>query len=302
VLGVPRSASADDIKRAYRRLAKELHPDLNPGKADIEQRFKDVSSAYDLLSDPDKRARFDRGEINADGSPRFHSAGPGPGDTGGFSFRHTARPTGRSAGSEDLFDQIFGIFGQRGGSRSWSTSDWGAESAAETKPSAVSITTKIPFLVALKGGTHRVRLLGGDEVDVHIAPGTEEGAKLRLPGKGRRAASGQVSDAIVTVSIAPHPTLSRSGRDLVSTVPVNLECAVLGGKVRVETIDGWVTMTVPPGSNTGARLRLRGKGVPMASGEPAGNHYVTLQITLDDPSDPKLAAFLKARQQTAQEG
>ena len=302
VLGVSKNAAADDIKKAYRRLAKELHPDLNPGRADIEQRFKDVSAAYDLLSDPVKRGQFDRGEIGPDGSPRAFYPGGGAGgmgrDAGGFRFRHGGRRpgAGQQAGGDDLFDQIFGIFGQRGrgGGGGFRFDEWGEEADGPAANDTVRI--RIPFELAMKGGSQRISLPSGKDVNVHIPPGTEDGARLRLPGQGPEGMDGRRGDAIVAITVLPHAKLRRDGQNILLDQPIDLAVAVLGGRVTVETVDGPVTMTVPPGTNTGAKLRLRGKGVPKANGDAGGDQLVTLQISLADPKDPELADFLRQRQ------
>ncbi len=297
VLGVSRSASAGEIKKAYRRLAKELHPDLNPGKADIEQRFKDVSSAYDLLSDTSRRGQYDRGEIGPDGAPRArYSTGGmgGQGQSGGFRFRQgaTGRPgPQQQAGGDDLFDQIFGIFGHRSAQSGFRTDDWGDEEDPVAANDTVRI--RIPFVLAMKGGTQRLSLPSGKDVNVHIPPGTEDGARLRLPEQGLAGLDGRRGDTIVAVAVTTHPNMRREGRDIHLNQPIDLSLAVLGGRITVETIDGPVTMRVPEGSNSGAKLRLRGKGVPKPDGQPGGDQYVTLQISLTDPKDPELAAFLR---------
>ena len=302
VLGVSKSASADEIKKAYRRLAKELHPDLNPGRADIEQRFKDVSAAYDLLSDTQRRGQFDRGEIDADGNPRArytHSGMGGMGgmggESGGFRFRPGAGPRpGQQAGGDDLFDQNFGIFGHRSGRGGFRADEMGLDD----DPAAANDTvrSRIPFILAIKGGTHRVSLPSGKDVNVHIPPGTEDGARLRLPEQGPQGPDGRRGDAIVVLTVTPHENMRREGRDIHLNQPIDLAVAVLGGRVAVETIDGPVTMKVPEGTNSGSKLRLRGKGVPKPDGQPGGDQYVTLQIILTDPKDPALADFLRERQ------
>ncbi len=303
VLGVSKTAAADEIKKAYRRLAKELHPDLNPGRADIEQRFKDVSAAYDLLSDPVKRGQYDRGEIGPDGSPRaFYPGGSGNGmggmgrEAGGFRFRQGGRRSGQGqqAGGDDLFDQIFGIFGQRGRGGGFRMDEWGEETDAPAANDTVRI--RIPFTLAMKGGSQRISLPSGKDVNVHIPPGTEDGARLRLPEQGPEGMDGRRGDAIVAITVLPHAKLRREGQHIHLDQPIDLPVAVLGGRITVETVDGPVTMTVPPGTNTGAKLRLRGKGVPKANGEPGGDQYVTLQISLADPKDPALVEFLRQRQ------
>lgn len=301
VLGVSRSASADEIKKAYRRLAKELHPDLNPGKKDIEKRFKGVSAAYDLLSDPVKRGQFDRGEIGPDGSARaaYSTGGMGGmrGETGGFRFRQGAGRAGQGqqAGGDDLFDQIFGIFGQRGGRSGYRFEGLNEDEDVVAANHVVRI--RIPFTLAIKGGTQRLTLPSGKDVDVHIPPGTEDGTKLRLPNQGPEAMDGRRGDVIVNITVTPHPRLHREGRDIHLTQAIDLPVAVLGGRVTVETVDGPVTMQVPAGTNSGAKLRLRGKGVPKPDGQTGGDQYVTLQITLSDPKDPALADFLRQRQE-----
>lgn len=296
VLGVPRTASAEEIKKAYRRLAKELHPDLNPGRADIEQRFKDVSVAYDLLSDNTRRAQFDRGEIGPDGAQRArYSTGGSGGESGGFRFRPGAGPRpAQQAGGDDLFDQIFGIFGQRSAKTGFRSNGW----SDGDDPAAANdiVRARIPFILAVKGGTHRVSLPSGKDVNVHIPPGTEDGARLRLPEQGPEGLDGRRGDAIVEIAVAAHPHLRKEGRDIHLNQPIDLPLAVLGGRVTVETIDGPITMKVPEGTNSGAKLRLRGRGVPKPDGQPGGNQYVTLQISLSDPADLELVAFLRQRQ------
>lgn len=272
-LGLPRSASQDDIKRAYRRLVKELHPDLNPGDAIVEQRFKEVSAAYDLLGDKDKRARFDRGEIDANGRQRtdnaFHRA-----------YADAQRRAGRRGpfagmNAQDIFTDLFG----RGG--------------VKTKGADLSYTLTIGFLEAARGTRHRVTLADGRSLDIAVPPGTQNGQTLRLKGQGTPGmGGGPAGDALVQVELEPHPHFRREGDDIHLEVPVTLSEAVLGAAIEVPTVDGRVTLRVPSSSNTGRVLRLKGKGAARSDGV-RGDQYVTLKIVLPDPADPSLARFLE---------
>ncbi len=307
VLGLSRSATAEEVKRAYRGLAKKLHPDVNPDDPDVARRFQDVSAAYDVLRDKDRRAAYDRGE--REGMPP-HGANGGPGfrrayaDEGGFHFRRGPPPE-----SDDLFEQIFGMFGQRarrdgagprpGSGQRAGAGRGGAEktNGATSRPATVQLDAEVPFLVAIKGGTQRVHLPSGRDVDVRIPIGTEDGTQLRLPHQGQSGADGRAGDVIVTVAVEDHPVFRRDENDILTDLPVDLHQAVLGDRVTVPTIDGPVTMRVPPGSNTGTRLRLRGKGVPARRGIEAGDQYVTLRIVLTNPNDPLLTRFLRERRE-----
>jgi DnaJ-class molecular chaperone len=294
VLGVSRTASADEIKRTYRRLAKELHPDLNPDKLDIARRFQEVTDAYDLLNDATRRAAYDRGE--REGQPS--TGGPGsrgrPFGEDGFNFRRG----GNAPGGDDIFEQIFGMFGQgarrNGGPRPGPQHDRARQSGPRPEPIRVTLT--VPFLVAIKGGTQRVQLPSGREVDLRIPIGTEPGTQLRLPHQGRDGGGSEAGDVIVTVDVEEHPVFRRDGNNILADLPVDLHQAVLGDRVTVPTIDGPVTMRIPPGSNTGTRLRLRGKGVPKRQQTEAGDQYVALRIVLSNPKDPALTRFLGERQ------
>ena len=279
VLGIPRTASRDDIKKAYRKLAKELHPDVNPGNKAVEQRFKEVSAAYNLLSDQDKRAKFDRGEINADGTPRydsvFHQAYSG-GGRGGPDFEFGG------ADFEDLFSDLFSRV--RGGARA---------TRAQARGRDVQYTVQATFEEAAKGGRRRVNLFDGKSVELTIPPGTEDGQTLRLRGQGMAGPGGPAGDALVTIRVPRHRHFRREGRDIHVTIPVSLDEAVLGCKLRVPTIDGYVTVSVPPGSNTGTRLRLKGKGIPARTGGDRGNQYVHIEVILPEQPDEELKSFLR---------
>ncbi len=282
VLGVARNASQDAIKKAYRKLAKELHPDVNPGDSAVEQQFKEVSAAYHLLSDAEKRAQFDRGEINADGTPRydsaFHRAYSGAGGGGG------SADFGFGGGDfEDLFSDLF--------SRARSA---GRAQRAQARGKDVQYSVQATFEEASKGGRRRVRLFDGKSVDLTIPPGTEDGQTLRLRGQGMAGLGGApAGDALITIQVPPHKIFRREGKDIHITLPVTLDEAVLGAKVEVPTIDGRVSVTVPEGSNTGTRLRLKGKGIPGKAGGDRGNQYVHIEVVLPDKPDDELKSFLE---------
>jgi DnaJ-class molecular chaperone len=283
-LGVARSASADEIKKAYRKLAKKLHPDLNPGNKKVEQEFKEVSAAYDLLSDADKRAKFDRGEIDASGAER-----PGRGGfyrsyaEGGQGAKYRG---GESVFDDDIFSDLFGGgFGARAGGRG------GAR--MNIRGADVSYSATADFIEAALGAKKRLTLTDGKTLDVTIPPGTEDGQTLRLKGQGLPGmGSGAAGDAFIEVKVEPHPLFTRKGSDIHIELPVSLPEAVLGASVNVPTIDGTVSLKVPAGSNTGSVLRLRGKGVPRGKGE-RGDQYVKLKVALPDKPDKELTEFVE---------
>ncbi|MGI9417554.1 MAG: DnaJ C-terminal domain-containing protein [Geminicoccaceae bacterium] len=276
VLGVSRRASQDDIKRRYRKLAKELHPDLNPEDEEVADRFKQVSAAHAILSDPKKRASYDLGEIDDSGQARqrhghYQDFGGGAGQGGAFD----------ESTLEGLFAEMFGR-GRRPGFRP-------AERGED-----VAYTLKVDFLEAAKGAKKRVGIGDGQTLDIVIPPGIQEGQTLRLRGKGRPGVrGGPAGDAMVEIRIDPHPLFERRDRDIHLDLPISLGEAVLGGKIDVPTIDGPVTMTVPKGSNTGTTLRLKGRGIAGPKGGGRGNQYVRLSVTLPPASDEDLEAFLE---------
>ncbi len=288
ILGVARGATPDELKKAYRALAKKLHPDVNPGNAAVEARFKEVSAAYDLLSDVERRRQFDAGEIGADGTPRQH----GP-------FRHNWRqdPAGGfdfGAGGidiDDIFSDLFGRAKKGGGARGPRTAPKGQD---------LTYTHRVSFLEAMRGGGHRVSLHSGKTLDVNLPPGCEDGQRLRLKGQGMPGPAGGVAgDAFVEVQVDPHPYMRREGLDIHLELPVTLPEAVLGAKVTVPTIDGPVAATVPPGSNTGTVLRLKERGILATKGGRRGDQYVKLRVVLPEKSDDKLAEFLRNWQSPA---
>jgi DnaJ-class molecular chaperone len=282
-LGVKRDASQEDIQKAYRRLAKKLHPDLNPGNKKAEEEFKDVSAAYDLLGDPDKRARFDRGEIDASGAERApHGFYRDYSERGGTSNPYTSEAGFADfAGDEDIFAQFFG----RGGRANFRMR--GQDSVYRLD---------LDFLDAINGGKRQVTLPDGEALDVTIPPGTHDGQILRLRGKGRPGiGGGTAGDALIEIQVRPHPVFIRKGDDIYIELPISLKEAVLGGKARAPTPSGPVSVNIPKWSNTGSVLRLRGKGVPRPDGS-HGDEYVTLKIMLPEKPDPELERFVASWQ------
>jgi DnaJ-class molecular chaperone len=278
-LGVKRDASQEDIQKAYRRLAKKLHPDLNPGNKKAEEEFKDVSAAYDLLGDPDKRKRFDRGEIDASGAERAsHGFYRDYAERGGASNPYTSDAGFADFGSdEDIFAQLFG----RGGRENLRMR--GQDSVYRLE---------LDFLDAINGGKRQVTLPDGEALDVTIPPGTHDGQILRLRGKGKPGiGGGKAGDALIEIQVRPHPAFIRKGDDIYIELPISLKEAVLGGKARAPTPSGPVSVNIPKWSNTGSVLRLRGKGVPRPDGG-RGDEYVTLKIMLPDKRDPELERFV----------
>lgn len=282
VLGVKRNASAADIKTAYRKLAKEFHPDLNPNDPIVEQRFKEVGQAYGLLSDADKRAAFDRGEINADGTPRGFAGGGfgggrGRGGFGGGGFDGFGDTT-----AEDIFADLFGGAQRRQRTRT-----------ARMKGKDVNYSIRVSFLDAAKGAKRRVTLYDGKTIDVTVPAGMEDGQTLRLKGQGMPGmGGGEAGDAFVEVQVDPHRFFERDGNDVFLDVPVTLSEAVLGAKITVPTIHGQVSVTVPTGANTGTTLRLRGKGIAPKGGA-AGDQFVKLKVMLPEKPDKELIDFVK---------
>ena len=294
VLGVQPNATADEIRKAYRKLAKEFHPDLNPGKPAAEARFKAVSAAYDILSDPEKRARYDRGEIDESGAerPRYSYRPHAEGAQGWKYQPHGEMDIGDL---EDLFE-MFGRGGARGGARAGGR---GGEGFSMPGPDRHYSLT-IDFVTAATGGKQRLSLSPDEWLDVTIPPGIEEGQILRLKGKGGAGIGGgpqgaPPGDALIEVHIAPHPFFRREGDDIHVELPVSLPEAVMGARVPVPTVSGPVTMTIPKGSDTGARLRLRGRGIRRRrqGREVAGDQYVTLKVVIGASDDPELAKFLE---------
>jgi DnaJ-class molecular chaperone len=297
VLGVAKDAPAGDIKKAYRKLAKTHHPDLHPGDAEAERRFKEISQAYGVLGDEKKRARFDKGEIDADGNERmtnpFHGGHPGghPGGAGGSgSFHYTVN--GEDADLGDLGDLFSNLFG---GGRGFG----GGGRPHPIRGQDIRYELAVDFLDAVNGAKRRVTMADGGSLDVNLPKGLGDGQTIRLKGKGMAGMNGApAGDALVTVRVRPHPSFRRDGDDIHVTQAISLADAVLGGKVRVPTISGEISLTVPENTSSGKVLRLKGKGI-QRSGKRAGDQLVTLQITLPKTPDPELAALLRRQRDGA---
>jgi DnaJ-class molecular chaperone len=293
VLGVKPDATAEEIRKAYRKLAKQFHPDLNPGKPAAEARFKAVSAAHDILSDPEKRARYDRGEIDESGAERpRYSYRPHAEGAQGWKYQ----PEGEmDVGDLDDLFEMFGRGGQRGGARGRTRGGRGGEGFSMPGPDRHYSLT-IDFVTAATGGKQRLALSPDEWLDLTIPPGIEEGQILRLKGKGGPGfGGGAAGDALIEVHIAPHPFFRREGDDIHLELPVSLSEAVLGARVPVPTVTGPVTMAIPKGSDTGARLRLRGRGIhrKRQGKEVTGDQYVTLKVVIGASDDPDLAKFLE---------
>ena len=295
-LGIQRGASDAEVKKAYRSLAKQLHPDRNADNPKAAERFAKVTQAYDILSDKDKRARYDRGEIDEEGNPRMPfgggfggGGGTRPGGGGGPGGGFDGFPGGFSAETADLSDLFEGLFG--GATRRGGASPFGRRSAPPPKGADMAYRLKVPFLDAAALKPQRVTLAGGKTIDLKLPKGLEDGARIRLAGQGQPGPGGN-GDAIVTIEIAPHPFFSREGNDIRLTLPVTLKEAVLGGKVRAPTPDGPVMLTVPKGATSGKVLRLKGKGFTDKAGK-RGDLKVTLAVDLP-ADDPALRQFAES--------
>jgi DnaJ-class molecular chaperone len=282
ILGVPRRASEDEIRAAYRKLAKEHHPDLNPGNAGASERFKKISAANDILSDPEKRRQYDAGEIDAKGDPRGAQWRQRPG----------AAPRGRpgnNAGSFDDFgfsDIFSDVFGGR-------TSAAGARSGRGFAPrgSDLRYTLEVDFIEAVGGAKKRVTLPEGGTLDLAVPEGVTDGQVLRLKGRGGPGPAGaEAGDALVEIKIKPHTQFKRQGDDIAVEVPISIDEAILGAKVEVPTVTGRVQLSIPKGTSSGKTFRLKGKGVK-GKGGVAGDELVTVRIVLPDTIDESLSYF-----------
>lgn len=281
VLGIKKDASAEQIRSAYRKLAKTSHPDLHPGDKAAEERFKEISAAYELLSDPEKRAQFDRGEIDATGAPRQHQFYRDFAESPGGAKYGFSQTFGDQGDLEAMLNELFGGgLGRRGSMRM---------RGADTRYSL-----EISLEDAVRGAKPQIRLGDGNPVEVTIPAGIEDGQVLRLKGKGAPGLGGGPNgDALVEIHIRPHPLYERRGADIHMKLPVSLAEAVAGAKIAVPTLHGPVNMGIPKGSSTGTTLRLRGKGVPRGQGHGAGDQYVRLEIVLPPRVDQELESFLK---------
>ncbi len=316
VLNVAPTADQAAIKQAYRKLAKTLHPDRNPGNVRAEQRFKEVTQAYQLLSDPAKRARFDRGEIDGEGRPRRDFGFGGFGNFGGSAGPRDSAARGQA---ESLFEKVFGggfagTFGRGFGAGAppgragHSGADGSVEDLLRGRARAAGHGTsagqkprgadrryrlEIGFLDAARGGKQRLQVDPGRTLELDVPAVCESGKVLRLKGQGQASVSGgPAGDALVEIVVQPHPQFSRQGRDVQVELSISLPEAVLGTRVTVPTIDGPVRITVPAGANTGRTLRLKGKGIA-GPGAERGDQYVRLLVVLPDSPDPDLESWAK---------
>jgi DnaJ-class molecular chaperone len=280
-LGVSRTATADEIRRAYRALAKELHPDVRPGDKRAEERFKRATAAFNLLSDPLTKQRFDRGEIDADGNERMAFRGARQGARAHAGAGAGAGATGPGADPFDLGDIFSDLFGSGFGG--------GGRTYARMRGRDIRFTLDIEFLDAVNGAKRRISLAEGRTLDVAIPAGVESGQVLRLKSQGGAGVQGgPPGDALVELNVRAHPFFRREGQDIHMDLPISLTEAVEGAKIRAPTPSGPVDVTIPPNSNTGQKLRLKGKGV---GGQ--GDQFVRLQVVLPDGGDEELRKFLR---------
>ncbi|KYH00931.1 J domain-containing protein [Bradyrhizobium sp. DOA1] len=300
VLGVPRSANAAAIKSAYRKLAKKHHPDSNKGDPKAAERFAEINSANEILGDEDKRKQFDRGEIDAEGKPRFQGfpggGGPrgraGPGGFESYTFRSGGTGGGPGGGAfEDILNSMFGggMRGARPGAGGGAQFDF--DTGGIGLDLDVNVAMSVSLEEAVNGGEKRVRLPTGKELNVKIPAGVTEGQQIRLRGQGESAQGHPPGDLLITINIAPHPHFKVEGADLRIDLPVTLYEAVLGAKVRVPTLGNAVELSVPKNTSSGRTFRLKGKGLPKAGG--AGDLFVVIRIMLPDGNDAELEALME---------
>jgi len=294
VLGVPRGANAAAIKSAYRKLAKKYHPDANKDDPKAAARFAELNSANEIIGDTDKRNQFDRGEIDAEGKPRFQGfpgGGEGRARAGGFethTFR-TGQGAGLGGGFEDILNSMFGGAQARGGRGAGARFEFDPGTMAADLDLAVSMTVSLEE--AVKGGEKRVRLPNGKELNVRIPAGVVAGQQIRLKGQGDTAPGHPPGDLLITVAIAQHPFFKVDGSDLRLDLPITLYEAVLGAKIRVPTLGSAVELSIPKNTSSGRTFRLKGKGLPKAGAN--GDLLVTTRIILPDGNDADLEALMQ---------
>jgi DnaJ-class molecular chaperone len=307
VLGVQRSASAAEIKSAFRKLAKKHHPDANKNDAKAAARFAEINSANEILGDETKRKQFDRGEIDAEGKQRFQGfegagspfgarGAQGRGGPGGFEYSFTSGGPGGAAGANSFEDILSSMFGGRAGAAGMGGGPRGGRGGFEFDSGVgvdldVAATMSVSLEEAANGANKRIRLPNGKELNVKIPAGVTSGQQIRLKGQGDTAPGHPPGDVLLTINIAPHPFFKIEGNDLRVELPVTLYEAVLGGKVRVPTLKGAVELTIPKNTSSGRTFRLKGKGLP-AKGA-GGYLYVTVRIVLPDGNDAELEALME---------
>ena len=308
VLGVQKGANAAAIKSAYRKLAKKHHPDANKGDAKAADRFAELNSAHEILGDEDKRKQFDRGEIDADGKPRFQGGYEGAGSPfgaagrgarggagpGGFEYSFNSGGPGAGAGAGGFEDILKSMFGGRAGA------GMGGARFEQEQPFAADLDLAVTMSVSLedtvKGATRRVRLPTGKELNVKIPAGVTAGQQIRLKGQGETAPGHRPGDVLINITIAPHPFFKVEGNDLRLELPITLDEAVLGAKVRVPTLDGAVQLSIPKNTSSGRTFRLKGKGMPHKTAHNLaeyGDLFAVTRIVLPDGHDAALEALME---------
>ncbi|PRX35409.1 DnaJ domain-containing protein [Meinhardsimonia xiamenensis] len=292
-LGVSKNATDEEIRKAYRKIVKTSHPDLHPDDPEAAERFKAASVAYELLKDPEKRARYDRGEIDAMGQerPEYHYYKQYAGAQGN-PYAHAGAGGAGFEGFEDISDIFAEILrgrGDRGASR------WGFSTReVHARGADVRYRLQVSFLDAAKGATKKLLMPDGKSLEVKIPAGIRDGQTIRLRGKGEPGiGEGPPGDALITIEVAPHPVFKREGSDIRVVLPITIDEAVLGGKVPVPTIDGMVKLSIPKGASSGRVLRMKGRGIKPEKGGKPGDQLVELKIVMPPQIDDELEAFMK---------
>lgn len=298
ILGVSRGATEDEIRSAFRKLAKANHPDVNPGNSGAAERFKKITAANDILSDPEKRRQYDAGEIDAKGDPRrpqWSRAGAGAGRHSPFGARGFEGRAGAGAGFDDfsfsdIFSDVFGSAGAR--------SRRDAQAGFPARGNDVRYSLEIDFLEAVQGAKKRVTLPDGGTLDLNVPEGVGDGQVLRLKGKGAPGGpGGEAGDALVEIKVRAHPDFRREGDDLLFELPITIDEAVLGGRVEIPTATGRVQLTLPKGTSSGKTFRLKGKGARGKNGH-VGDQLVTIKIVMPPDIDDSLSYFFSEWRQT----